>query len=61
MQEIYEIIRLAKDYIAVGIVLAAAFLVGYFLMHIKRKTKTKNQILFGLFSLRLLSVISLWL
>lgn len=43
MQEIYEIIRLAKDYIAVGIVLAAAFLVGYFLMHIKKKNKNKKS------------------
>ncbi|MDE6385440.1 MAG: VanZ family protein [Eubacterium sp.] len=48
MQEIYEIIRLAKDYIAVGIVLAAAFLIGYFLTHIKKKNK-KSKPLWAVF------------
>ncbi len=48
MQEIYEIIRLAKDYIAVGIVLAAVFLIGYFLTHVKKRNK-KSKPLWAVF------------
>lgn len=43
MQEIYEVIRLAKDYIAVGIILAAIFLIGYFVSYIKRKKSGKKS------------------